>query len=549
MGEELADLNALLSKPIAKDGHEIILFYEVDGLAPAEGPRGASGALTLGDLAATPQVGVSAANLAAMAEPAHAGKHPWQQAAPGKRGVGSDFHAHIEDALAGRRPDLLAFWRLDPAVVRLERTGLAVVGKREPAKTAPSPAPETPAADAGGASHKVRSARQQFRMRWSPAQRRRMEAATVSVAPLTLIVEDIKLALFGTGLGFAIVRITLARDDRKPILASELLEAQTSLGRINELALSDSGDDAAGADKTRIFSLGNFVRQLALGPMAKTKRHGRVNTSTFARFDDVLPTAARDRFGVLLARHFTADYALSDAPEGTIQIGTFETVRHTIGAEGTATIMGPTPEHPVLPSFLGTYQTHTFRQNYANLVLLALHEQAFLVDRTTRSVVPASEAAVAEKVIERLEALREDTLLFRYGYRFSEVSYLSPHSLFNRSLRDVLRLDLLHAELSADVTETHAHLENARAAALERRFFWASILGAAAFAGLTTYTIVKEVLKLVLGKPYFGAIAVAIGVVAALIAACVVRKRGKRGYGRGFTIDAMQKQMTKRGLK
>ena len=92
-------------------------------------------------------------------------------------------------------------------------------------------------------------------------------------------------------------------------------------------------------------------------------------------------------------------------------------------------------------------------------------------------------------------------LIFRLCYRFSELSSVTMHNSLNRAFRQILHLDRLTEELDTDVETFEAHLRELRQSEerrnedqKHRRYYWVTVIGAGALAGLTMFSITKEAL-------------------------------------------------------
>jgi hypothetical protein len=105
--------------------------------------------------------------------------------------------------------------------------------------------------------------------------------------------------------------------------------------------------------------------------------------------------------------------------------------------------------------------------------------------------------------------LRGDSHFFRLRYRFSELSFITMHNALNHAFRKVLNLDRMMEDLSSDVASVESYIREVRDAEhrqreeeKHRRYYWATLIGGAALAGLTAYTISREIGELVLGLLY-----------------------------------------------
>jgi hypothetical protein len=500
--------------------HELTFFCEIDGI-PLSGPRLPMAALAEGDDGGWPPDQLAALRGRYANEPV------WLAHAAGDD-IG-DFHPHVGRLVNGMRPDLMRVFEPSAEAQRL----LAHADLYEE--------------KASGAAR----TRKQIEIRLSAAARARLSGRGLAPRPLLITVAAVRLYVFATGKGFAVVTVTVAAGGGLPN-ALELLEAQVALGRVNELAWLDAAGDGT---PLASFALLPLVRRLAQGAAAHATTGERVSTYAFVRLEEATTASEADLLALYLARHYTTDYAVATTIEGVERIGAFETVRTAVANEGAATIIARPPEMAELPPFLERFRTATFHRHYLPIALLALHEQAFLVDRTSRAALdPAALSRPA--ALGTLRALLSDALSFRLGFRFSEVSYISMHNEINRAFRTVMSLDRMLRDLGDDVTVIEGFLsyraEKARAETahvMERRFWWTSILGVMALSGLTTFTIIKEAGEVLAEGKWVGPAAVIAGGAVALIALAIGFWRGSALHALGghgahdFTEHAMTEHM------
>lgn len=446
--------------------HEIQLLFRIDGVDITAGPG-----ITLSAVASGP--GIPDDQKAALAG-RYGSAAIWKR--DGSSGTGQDFHGHIRDVVGGRREDLATRWTLDDAARRfVEAAGLY----EEQAD---------------------RAARSDKRMvlAFNEAARQRLASQAIAGTGLVVACRDITLTLFKTGHGFAATTLELSRPDRGKITAMELLEGQILAARFGAVTWTAVRGDGAAASPP--FRLAQLVRSLVLGEKAEAQPE-RVTTFTYAQFAEPLPTAARDLFAVHLARHYSSDYRTTADIEGVAFVRDFETVRHAVALEGAATIVGTTPEAPQQPYFLRNFRTGTFHRHYVPVALLARHEHDFLVRRTSAAILTQGEMGDSLQTVRRLQELREACLIFRLCYRFSELSAVTMHNGLNRAFRQVLNLDRMTQELDSDVETFETHLRQLRKSEEDRkeeqkhrRYYWVTMIGAGALAGLTMFSITKELL-------------------------------------------------------
>jgi len=510
--------------------HEIHILYKIDGVDVSAGPS-----VALSQLAHGSAIGVPDDQKAAL-EGRYAQATVWKRNT--STDAGQDFHNHIREIISGRREDLATLWTLDDTAKRfLESASLYEEAKDQALRV-----------------------KKCLILTLSKAATQRLTNHSIESGQFFVNIRDVRLTLFKTGHGFGSAIVEFERPDRAKLTALELLEAQIAIGRFNKISWVDVKTRApvAGAP----FTLGQMIRRLALGDISEENTAERVATYTYAQFAEPVPTTDRDVFALHLARHYTTDYVTSLNIGGVAFVTDFETVRHAVALEGAATIVGAPPDAPDLPAFLQNFKTGTFRRHYIPIALLAQHEHAFLVQRTSASVISKTEMNDYRKTVKRLEELRESSLAFRLCYRFSELSFITMHNALNRAFRRVLHLDRMLEELDSDVAGVEMHLREVQEAKdrrneqeKHRRFYWTTVTGSAALAGLTTFTIFKE-----LGEIFFhhnqetaGQVAAVLGVVIAAIAGFSGYRKGPSVHGEEhgdhLTVHAMLDHMIERALK
>jgi hypothetical protein len=506
--------------------HEIHIFYRVDGLQSSTGPS-----LVLSDLAGGTGLCIPEDQKAALGA-RYGAEFIWKQELQPE--LGEDFHAHIRQILAGQRADLATTWVLSGIAQRFVDSASLYEESFDP-------------------KHRIRKC---LALQLSQAAKDRLAEYGVRSDLLIVHILALTLTLFKTGHGFVTAIIEFARLDKAHITAAELLEAHVAVARLNEIFWIDASGhrEVLGA----AFTLGQLIRRLALGDTSKTLISGRVGTYAYVQFADASSIHERDLYAVHLARHYTTDYLIAANVGGVRFVADFDTVRHAVALEGAATTVGVSSEESPLPDFLSGFKTATWRRHYVPIALLAWHEHAFLVQRTSASIISEAEMKDQEKTIKKLTHLKQDSLIFRLCYSFSELSYLTMHNALNRAFREVCGLDTMLERLSSDLIEIEAHLSDVKEAEEQRRehekhtrYYWASITAGAALAGLTTYTIVKEIGELAFREPVIaGWSGAVVGILVSLIAAFIGYHKGPtRDREHDLTLHATLDQMIERALK
>lgn len=172
--------------------HEIVIYYDVDGIHPTKGPG-----IQFSKLA-------NSSSFPSDQSPALAGRYGrkavWRMEE--SRVAGGDFHDHIGNILSGKRPDHVTFWEMTPEAARL-------------LKTADLYAEDT--------AREARVAKS-LTLAFSKAAQRRLLEHGIASDRLAVVVEGLELALFMTGHGFCMARIAVARPDGTAPSALEVLE-------------------------------------------------------------------------------------------------------------------------------------------------------------------------------------------------------------------------------------------------------------------------------------------------------------------------------------
>ncbi len=442
--------------------HEIHLFYEFDDI-PLSGPT-----ISLGDLVTGNPDWTPADQLGALSG-RYRNEKIWEKTTGG---AGADFYTHLKDIIDGRREDLATFWRLAPHA-KLFLTSANLYDTDVP---------------------QTERVRKRIILTLAPRQTQRLSDYGLVVRPLSIVLDSATLHVFATGKSFAHIIVRAEVTDRAlPLTVMELAEAQIALARVNELSWQtiDTGNPVA------TFKLNVLVRQLVHGVRVSVRKVDRTRTYTYARLASHLSPDDLDFLGFYMARHYSSDYVADPSLQGVEKVGQFKTIRHTIALEGTTTLISPDASGH-LPNYLKHFITNTLRPHYIPIVLLALHEYGFLVDRTSRSVMNYDEKRDLNETLRILGRLKSDSLVFRVCYRFSQVSHITMHNELNQALRKALGLDRMMKEFAADITEIEAFLRAVREHSVETRFYWLSVIGGASLAGFAGVPIFTSIFRMLL---------------------------------------------------
>ncbi|MFD0915004.1 hypothetical protein ACFQ14_01130 [Pseudahrensia aquimaris] len=456
----------------------------------------------------------------------------WRRVDETKKGISSDLNPALRELLEGQHPELLQRWKLSELANRfLSRFDLFQESD----------------------SVESRAARE-MRLIWSKAAAERLQEAGASTAPPVIKVNDLMLWIMGTGVAFAELSITLEAEHT--LTGSELTEAVAALSRFNKIQWFRKGSDTP--DCKNEATLGAVVRSLVFGHADAETPRRRVPTYTFARLAEPAPIALVEKTAAYLSRRYTSAYDFDLESKQLHFLRNFGNIRHVISEEGAATLIVPDADGKV-PQYLENFGSSALRSAYSPIALAAWHEQSFL----TKGRAQTLEAKSEDASLDELNGIIDDALLFRLYFRHTHFSDISMHNEFGEAFRSALKLDKKLVDLQQDVNAVHAKIVDARQAAEHkeeqskyRRYYWISVVGGAALAGLTTYTICKEVgvLALYPDKTTAGWLAVAAGatvMIAAAILGFMRRpKKPKHGHHDGhLTLHAMQEHMIKRALQ
>ncbi|MBS1983403.1 MAG: hypothetical protein JST16_04455 [Bdellovibrionales bacterium] len=455
-------------------GHELNFFHETDhGEGRLTFHRGPITAL--GDLAQAAAEGALPGMPAGLL-PALAGRYANEVLFEpfGDLKLGTDFHDHIADLVSGRRQDLMKVFSLGERGRNLLQRGVLYSADVPSDKRKP---------------HKLV-------LKLSNAAEARL--IRVGIVPRTyrLAIEDIKVFVFSTGKGLTQTRVTVRPETADSLSPLELLEIQIALGRFNEICWLE--EDRQYEKNQPKITFGTLIRALVVGPAVPTRKEGRVSTWTFLQFDKDIDKDRRNLMECHFARHYTSDYVLSGAIRGITTVRDFDTVGHTFALEGACTTVAAEPAVGSMTSFLKSFKENTFHKHYLPLMLMALHEQRFLIDRTSRSAIREAGESNSEATLGALRALRSDSLVFRLVYRLSTASFISMHNSVSLALRKVFFLDSMLQQLAVDVSEAENMLQNladrrrqSDERRRERRFYFPSIVASAALAALTAFQLLE----------------------------------------------------------
>ncbi len=159
------------------------------------------------------------------------------------------------------------------------------------------------------------------------------------------------------------------------------------------------------------------------------------------------------------ARHYTQDYRLNIEEVEKALFRPFNSVIHAFSLEGVSSVVDGSD------AFLGEQFLTKARQLYLWLIVLAYHEQVYLLDILNAEMPPNSATVARDDALARLI---ERFLEFRLRHRLPLVSDVEMHNEVYRMLRRALRLVELVEKIANDTVEAK-HALSERVSDLRRR--------------------------------------------------------------------------------
>ncbi|MEP3523995.1 MAG: hypothetical protein ABJN24_01070 [Hyphomicrobiales bacterium] len=473
----------------------------------------------------------------------------WKPLGVGKTRISPDLNPALRELLQGKHVDLLRCWCLEPKAEQFFKKFNLY----------------EESVDVAERSNK------ELWLNWSAAAKERLTSANTQVNPVKLCFKQLRLWVMGTATAFAELHLSIATTDGTDVATPHMMEAVAALSRHNKCRWYDQKSGKLACSRT--ITLGSLIRALALGHANTETLSRRVPSYSFIRLKEQLQPAELDKVAGFLSRRYTDAYEFDVASNNVSLLRDFKNLRHAISEEGAATVINP-DENGEVPSFLENFQSSVLASAYSPIALTLWNEQSFL----TRGRVKVLKTRSEQASVDELTGLMDDALLFRLFYRHAHASDISMHNDFSSAFRKVLGLDKKLEELQKDVEAVRAKLLSAKQAEERyeeqvkyRKYYWITILGSAALAGLTTYTISNEFFNLVaptfsefaMVKEYFGIptypdkkisawISIFCGFVIIILTVFFGNKKKPkkptRHHEGHITLHAMQSHMIKRNL-
>jgi hypothetical protein len=387
----------------------------------------------------------------------------------------------------------------------------------------------------------------QLAVKFSPAACKRLAARLGEEAPSNMVIEigEVKALTFPTGQGLLVTEIKIRPDGgrTRPIALSLLVEAVvavcndrhlTWLGRdrlrgakdetVGKLSApaaetakdrSGNAEDQArqperrtgvGADRLK-FDLRGDQKELKLGDVFTTllgdyAKNGitgsRIFSYVFAKLDQGLDAAERQRLMFQLAGKYTDDYRIDPTAYDERIYQPFESISHLAALEGAATLVENPPfEDRTRADFLENYGSNAIERRYLPVVVLAYHAFLTLLHLLQDSRSWINLRAPSRQEADDLRELRDRALEFRLFHRLSYVSLLTMPNEFYHRLASAFGLERMLASADRDVRELSALLDARVKEAEAIRSRWFRLLTATSLAVIAGATLGKIVVEAV----------------------------------------------------
>ena len=333
----------------------------------------------------------------------------------------------------------------------------------------------------------------------------------ITPSSLQIVINDLQLVTLRTDVAYLIASVSFDRLDAEAMTAYDTIEAVHALARFNHChwapvnVSNETECDEAAAQQVEkkkraesTFSLGDLLRRFVQPVVPERALSNRVNSYVHIRTADHCKGKDLDVLAAFLSRRYTADYLLEPETARTTYIRDFANMRHVVTDEGVASVVSPA-EDGTLPTYLQSWKENSFRNAYSPVVLLKLHEDWYLTSGRAKTFSALEDQT--SDVIDLLDDIIHDCLIFRMFFRFSSVSGVSMHNSVAQAIRMHLSLDRKLDEMQSDVEAMVDRLESAQkeeethsADKRHSETYWIGNLAGAALMGFAVFAVAKDFL-------------------------------------------------------
>ena len=279
-----------------------------------------------------------------------------------------------------------------------------------------------------------------------------------------ILIEELALHLFGTGIGVVAIRISVEPGQGSTLSTQTLLETAGVLCRLrNPPRLRWRGRAAKGENRHDTTTLQATVEaflqpalsrngtfKLEPGPASRLFSYIAVSTA------ETLPAPQRRELAFRLARRYSDAYLPAQPIIESSLYQPFDNITHAISLEGGAVLL----EHGERRSeFLENYFSNPVATAYRPLVLLAYQEYLALLAMTQGITLPVDFGEPSQAHHDALLRYKDWLLNFRLNFRFSHASTVSMHNDFYEKWRSAFSLNTLLQDATNDVAEVEHYLD------------------------------------------------------------------------------------------
>jgi len=194
------------------------------------------------------------------------------------------------------------------------------------------------------------------------------------------------------------------------------------------------------------------------------------------------------RVALLLARRVNSHYLVRTAHEQSATLlEPFDNIIHAVAPEGMSLVVQKTGDKE--SEFLDNYIRTAFRPAYAPLTVLAVHEEASLLNLLEEARFWPDQDVRATGDIAKLRNLQSSALANRSAFRYPRVSAVRMHEHFHDALEKEMQIPRLREALSTEIAEVEGLLRISYNEHIQKRFGWLGRFGASAVAGLSVYEL------------------------------------------------------------
>jgi hypothetical protein len=330
------------------------------------------------------------------------------------------------------------------------------------------------------------------------AQKRLVSSNEPDTSP-QLSLQNILYHQFKTG--FAVATIELSVNNKK--LSLQLInEAVYALARFNKLIWRSRQGEIEDQNQ---YSLGDLIRGLLASE--KNKFYKRVYTHSYIQFKESAIEDVKEYLNKI-ARHYNDEYNLSNETKSIESIQGYNNVIHFLAQEGASTGVIVTEDSP---EYLLEYTNKVIRPVHIPIHLLIFHAEKAMEEYQINSQIWLNDSAPPSAFLDQLQQYQRQLINFELNFFYPVISNIDMHNRLYLKLIKVKRLEQQHKKLSNNnkiISQIIIENEQQKASAIinnrNRIYCQIAQIGVAAAGYLTSFSIIKETLKVIKGEDWWG---------------------------------------------